>query len=189
MKLKKLTPFWLAVIYYWYLFWDFPPMERRPLRAMHRLGRQGRYSAYIMSDESGNTAAYAAAAKGPDGSFLLDYLAVCRGQRGIGKGTQMLELLLKEFSGKPVFVEIEDPDAVKAIAEKEQRLRRLRFYRRCSFRETGIRCSVYGVRYRILLSDENMSDEKAYLRLDALYRAIFSKSAYDTQVRFLSKID
>ena len=183
MKLKHLTFLGLAKVYYRHLFWDFPPSERRPLYKMKALRDLGRYDAWAMTDERGRTAAYATAAMS-DGDILLDYLAVCRGKRGKGHGSEMLRLLAEEFSGKTVFVEVEDPDTAPDENSREERVRRLRFYLRGGFSDSGVRCVVYGVPYAILLAGEKLSTERAKSRLDNIYRNIFSAEAYAGHICF-----
>ncbi|MBR6790734.1 MAG: hypothetical protein IKM31_07705 [Oscillospiraceae bacterium] len=177
MHLEKLNFRRLKMVYRRYLFWDFPASERRPIWKMRRLWKKGLYAAWVMADEKGKILAYAAAAV-LDGDVLLDYLAVVRGKRGSGCGTKMLELLKEEFSGQTVFLEAEDP----ADGDPTKR-RRVDFYLRGGFADSGVRCNVYGVDFVILTNTALPSDE-AKSRLDRLYRAVFVPKAYWKHIRF-----
>ena len=182
MKLEKLSPLRLTAVYYRHLVYDFPVEERRPLYKIFRLMMLDRYDFYAMRDGKELLAYGAVARAGED--MMLDYLAVCRGKRGQGHGTRMLALLEREFAGKAVFVEVEDPDIPCSEEERRIRLRRLRFYQRSGFRDSGVRCDVYGVDFMILFRGPEMSAGEAHRRLDRIYRAIFTPKAYDEHIRY-----
>ena len=70
---------------------DFPPAERKPLQAMERMRRIGRYDplGYYSGEK---LLGYAFLWRDRAGEYvLLDYLAVCPEGRGQGTGTAMLE--------------------------------------------------------------------------------------------------
>lgn len=182
MKLVTLSPWALTALYFKHLCRDFPPAERRPLPSMLNLRRRGLYQAYAMKDRGGETAGYAAVAAGKNGALLLDYLAVCAGRRGGGEGSILVSLLDKRLAKAPLFAEVEDPDATKDPNERKIRLRRIRFYLKNGFCDTGIRCRVFGVRYQILALHPHGDAKKA---LDAIYRTLFPKMIYEKQIQYL----
>ncbi|MBQ4051687.1 MAG: GNAT family N-acetyltransferase [Oscillospiraceae bacterium] len=142
----------------------------------------GRYDFWAMRDGK-ELFAYGATARA-DGDVMLDYLAVCRGRRGQGHGTHMLALLEQEFADKAVFIEVEDPETSCSDGERQIRLRRLRFYQRAGFRDSGVRCNVYGVDFMILLKGPKMCESEAQRRLDRIYRAVFTPKAYAGHIRY-----
>ena len=132
---------------------DFPPAERKPLSAMERLCRAGRYDplGYYVGDA---LLGYAFLWRDRSGAFvLLDYLAVCPEGRGQGLGTAMLEGLAGRCRDcRAVLVEAEAPGEDAAPEENALRLRRLNFYRRAGFRDLGWRVRLFGVWYVLLSS-------------------------------------
>lgn len=177
MQLNRLTFPGLKSVYRRYLFWDFPAAERRPVWKMKRLWDKGLYCAWTMT-EGREILSYAAAAK-LDGDILLDYLAVVKQKRGRGFGTAMLKLLMEEFSGQAVFLEVEDPTDGDPLKR-----RRLDFYLRAGMLDSGVRCRVYGVDFLILTNME-LPAVRTKERLDRLYRAVFVPEAYEKHIRWL----
>lgn len=179
MILKELQPAGISRIYHRHISRDFPPMERRPLQGMLQLRRRGLYSVLILED-GGELAAYAAlAGSGEEGAYLLDYLAVPPALRSRGWGGRMLSALADAVPGA-MLVEVEDPDA--AIGDdREDCLRRIAFYARSGYADTGIRVRVWGVDYRIL--GRGMDDDAAE-KLDAVYRKIYPDLIYRSQIHY-----
>jgi hypothetical protein len=144
-ELSLLTLEQVRDIYQEHMTVDFPPAERKPLAVLERLYAQGRYRPYGLFD--GQTLlAYAMLWRdGPEDPVLLDYLAVCRGGRGKGTGSRVLELL------RPIcpnlFAEVEDPQAAPDEANRLLRERRVAFYRRAGLVTLDYQAEVFGVRY------------------------------------------
>ncbi len=61
----------------------------------------------------------------------LNYLAVVKEKRGQGIGSAILSWIKKKFSNKPIAVDVENVD--KNAANAEQRIKRLRFYKKNGF--------------------------------------------------------
>lgn len=65
------------------------------------------------------------------------YFAVTKEERGQGLGQRILSRLLDRNGDKPIILDMESPD--QTCENLEQRLRRLRFYGRNGFHDTGVR--------------------------------------------------
>ncbi len=156
---------------------DFPPSELRPYSNMIYLLERGEYRCFV-AREAGEILAYAFFAV-KDGAVLLDYLAVDSSCRGQGVGSRFLSGLKdvsKQFGGSHILIEAESVESAVTPEQTEERERRLRFYRRCGCRATGVYSLLFGVEYQILclpLSDGGApGQEEVNSGLESLYRMI-----------------
>jgi len=128
MELKEIkTPLeWMKL---WKLYMQaFPECERKPLRLVWKVRKQGKTDVWIIEQE-GKFAGFAIVMKDAD-LVLLDYLAVCDNKRGGGLGSRTLQKLWEKYPGKRFFLEIEN---VYVPAENlDERKRRKRFLGRFS---------------------------------------------------------
>ena len=133
---------------------DFPANELKPLSMLEKAMDRGDYltlGAFIPDRPDSGPAAYAFFAA-PGDAALFDYLAVRRDLRDCGVGSAFLRALsptLDRF--RTVLLESDDPDSAAEEGERTRRLRRLAFYERNGLRDTGVRGSVFGADYRILV--------------------------------------
>lgn len=149
MQVESLTRQQTRKIYNDYLRKDFPDCERRPLHSILRAMRRGIYDCFALT-EDGQVMAYAFFVRLNE-DFLLDYFAAVEGKRGSGIGTEFLGLLQEKLrTARYVLAEVEDPDAAQNEKEREERIRRIRFYERSGFMDTGVRARTFGVEYRII---------------------------------------
>ena len=88
--------------------------------------------------------------------FLL-YLAVPEELRSEGYGSRMLDAFRKTYSGRVFFLNTEPAD--EEAENAEQREKRLSFYRRNGFEETGYQLLDQGDRYSILSSERPFRKE------------------------------
>ena len=70
--------------------------------------------------------------------FIL-YLAVPSELRSQGYGAKIVEDVRKQFGEKNVVLHVEDPTEVEDKKRKEERIRRIKFYERLGFTDTGYR--------------------------------------------------
>ncbi len=127
---------------------DFPPAELKPLKRINRMFADGRYDV-VAQKIKGDMLAYACLYHGSTPA-LLDYYAVIEGHRGRGAGSAFLhELLSSRYAQNGVMAELEAPAQAIDAADRELRLRRVRFYERLGFQATGTSATVFGVTYDI----------------------------------------
>ena len=173
MTLRALTEAELISVYEKHLVFDFPPAEVKPLPRILELFHAGSGEGRGLFGESGDLLAYALLAETADAAFL-DYLAVVSAARNAGLGSRFLTGLLSELpEGRPLLLEVEDPQGAASEEERCLRIRRLGFYRRCGVLPTEVRSSVFGVGYRILCSDPALPAERVRAALGSVYALLF----------------
>lgn len=159
---KRLSETEISDIYTRYLVYDFPKNETKPLSAIKKALERGIYEAYGMY-EGEKLAAYAFFVR-CEGSYLLDYFAVTAERRGQGYGSLFLKKLKEIFKdADSVTAEVEDPERAEDGNEKETREKRLSFYLRAGFCDTGVRVRTFGVDYMIIeMLPQGRTDEKEF---------------------------
>ena len=127
----------------------FPAAERKPFSVIRKCRTMGKSDVWRIC-QAGKFLGFATTVN--SGSLiLLDYLAVVRARRGQGVGSGAMAALLNRYSGKGVFVEIENPFA----EGPDQKLRQHRkaFYQRCGMEPMGVMAEVFGVEMELLGRD------------------------------------
>ena len=170
MQLRKLNDYELEELYNTYMVNDFPATERKPLAAIRRLVKTGRYDP-LAAEEDGRLRGYAMVWTAPEGQgSLLEYLAVLDGQRSGGLGGRVLDCLGKRYTH--LFGEAEAPDDPDP-AINDLRRRRLGFYQRNGFRVLNYECALFGVHYNCLYRGPEPDDGAVLAMHQAAYDRIF----------------
>lgn len=130
----------------------FDPAELKPLWRIRDMAERGVYAMfgfYSKDAPAPRLLAYACFYTGAEAA-LLDYYAVVAEARGNGVGSAFLNALLAaEQDYLPLFIELEAPEMAVNHSETEQRMRRIRFYQRLGFSDTGKRVTVFDVPYHL----------------------------------------
>jgi len=170
-------------IYRKYMKKDFPKDELKPLPMILKSLDDGIYSC-IGLECDGKICGYAYFVC--LGTYtLLDYFAVIPEKRGIGYGSEFLRLLSDFFSRySMVLVESENPEYAEDEDDRIKRLRRIDFYIRNGFRDTGARALLFGVRYVLLEPEISVHHDikeicSAYL---GHYRAVLPEKMFAENV-------
>lgn len=140
----------------------FPRCEKKPfsmIRAMHKKGK----SDVWYCEDRGNFVGLVITINGPD-KVLLDYLAVHRKHRGQGVGSELLRQMRQQYTGKGVFLEIEQ--VIESAENYEERKRRKRFYLSNGMTELGVLVELFGVDMELLGYDCKLTFEEYH----AFYR-------------------
>ena len=155
---------------------DFPRDEVKPLSSIEKALRRGEYRCYgaFGRDELLAYAFFVVLDGEKEPKYLFDYLAVCRGRRNQGVGSQFLQSLMAgPLQGAAcVLLEIDHPDFAKTAEERETRLKRERFYLRNGLRDTGVTANVFHVEYKIL--DLPVAEKKSAAQVRALYSRLYA---------------
>lgn len=177
-QIKKLELEELKRIYKEYIREDFPRNERRPISAMAKMTKEGKYASYGLYNED-DLLAYACYILLEDEDYaLLDYFAVIPGLRGNGIGSGFLQDLKKFVPVKKgTFIEAESPDSAKDSDEMQIRRKRIDFYLSNGAMMTNSKCQLFGVDYNILyISREDgatLSADRINLAVEGMYREMY----------------
>lgn len=167
MELKLLRPDQLSRVYNRDLRRAFPAAEMKSLWLLRRLMDKGYYRPYACF-EGDEIIGEAFLWTGRPGWAMLDYLCVVPGRRNDGLG-QKIQLALREAEPGTVFVgEAEEPaDAPDpGLAE-----RRLGFYHRFGWRDSGYEADIFSAHYRCLyLADREIPPEELMEQHNFIYR-------------------
>ncbi len=125
----------------------FPECERKPFDVMASAIGHGLDMCAI---EEGGSFVGLAITLVHGGVALLDYFAVAPHRRGCGIGAAALDLLKEKYSGQALLIEIEDPS--DECDNREIRVRRLGFYRRCGMKIMPYKVYFYGTKMLTLTS-------------------------------------
>lgn len=184
MQIVSLTTEQIRKIYREEMVLDFPDDERKPLMMILKSRAEGTYACFGAFDSDSLVGYAFYAVHGQD--YLLDYLAVVRGMRDRGIGSQILLLLANQLEeSASVLVEVEDPRSADTEEEAQLRRRRMRFYIRNGFRDTGVTAWTFGVEYRLLELEKNgcRSEESIRELYRSHYKAMVPKPMYEKNIR------
>lgn len=184
LTVEKLTLSQMEEVYHTDMEKDFPESELKPFAQIAELFAQGNYEGYGFF-EDGTRMAYAFFSKGNLGKYvLLDYLAVCSHCRSKGYGSQVLPLLqetMKAYDG--ILGEVETPEFGHDEEERAVRERRMRYYHRFGFADTGLYCTLFGEHLSIICWGRKKAEDSAiYQAMDDIYQVMFNKKVYPGQV-------
>ena len=153
----------------------FPAAELKPLSAIRRMWREGRYKPYCLFDGD-DIVGECFLWLGHPGWALLDYLCVSPKVRNAGLGALILAKLREVEPGTVIFGEAEAPEHAPDPAMAK---RRLGFYARNGLRTAGYDTEVFGVHYKTLyLADRQIADEALMKEHDFVYWSSFEPVKY-----------
>ena len=179
MQIEKLSKKQVKKLYRKSLRKDFPRSERKPLHVILRSIRRGIYECYGLMQ--GKEAVSYAFFVRQENSYLLDYFATLAAYRNQGLGAQFLSLLHTRFAQADcVLGEVEDPAFAATQADKELQTRRLQFYLRNGFVDTGLREKAFGVPYILIAMSLGKTHDAVWLdeSYHKLYRCVLSEKWY-----------
>lgn len=140
----------------------FPREEKKPFSMIRSMYKKGKSDVWYL-EEKGKFVGLVITINGPD-KVLLDYLAVTKKYRGCGFGSETLQQMREQYTGKGVFLEIE---TVTEEAENyEERKRRKHFYLSNGMTELKVHVELFGVEMELLGYDCTLTFEEYH----AFYR-------------------
>ena len=172
-------------IYYSYMTRDFTPDELKPMISINKAWERRAYEALLLLKED-IVLGYAFFVR-LNRDYLLDYFAIAEDFRNMGLGT----VFLKQFSdfisdADCIAAEIEDPECAENEKDKEMRDKRLLFYLRSGYRETGVKSKVFGVDYCILEAPNAREHSQTGIR--SIYTALYQSILPEPFFRFKFQI-
>ena len=159
---------------------DFDADEIRPLFSLRESWKRKEYVCYGLCGSAGLLAYAFFVRRGRH--FLLDYLAVSEAHRGEGLGSIFLKQLSDRIpEADCVLVEAQDPAAAQEEEERTLRRRRIGFYLRSGFYDTGLRSRIFGVDYCLLnvSSEDCLSVPELRKIYTDLYRSMLPPEFFD----------
>lgn len=155
---------------------SFPKEELKPFSLLLEKSREGK-GEMLYIEKNGEFAGHALMAV-CDNMALLDYFAIDENKRGQGLGSEALELIKKRYEDKLFFLEAE---SLKVPCDnREQRERRIKFYRNCGMVENGTFVEVRGVAMEVFVPEKKISFEQ----YKELYRKVYGEEIC-SQVKLL----
>lgn len=135
----------------------FLPAERPPFSLMLRLKRPSFYAVY----DEGKYVGIAFLLKNGDLLYVF-FLAICKRYRNKGYGSAVLGRIQDDYPSKRIFLLADE--AAPSYPDFELRKRRLAFYARNGFVDSGLIITEFGVRYHLLALNNVSVSEKEFLQ-------------------------
>ena len=163
---------------------DFDPQEIKPWSQIKKLWNRNEYICHALTD-AGEILGYAFFVQ-INSNFLLDYFAIEENYRCSGLGTLFLNQLANRLQDAACIVcEVEDPDKAVTPEDRHLRERRLHFYLRNGYRQTGVVARVFGVDFLILEipTGKVYTSEEFCEIYTEIYRSIHPPLVFQAQFR------
>ncbi len=160
MELRELDINEITDIYNNLLVNDFPKNEVKPLNRIISMNERKINTCYGLY-ENNEFVGYAFFVK-INKSYLLDYFAIAKEQRGKGIGTKALALIKESFEGKVdvILIESENPEYAKNMEEFKVQSNRINFYLKSGCNMTKIKANTFLSEYNILTICDKVENEK-----------------------------
>ena len=130
---------------------SFPPDEQEPIERLLTLAKKPMVNFWAYYDDD-VFCGMIYVVESTDALFVL-YLAVPDHLRSRGYGAAIIEDVRGIFGGKDMVLHVEDPN--ESPENADQRIRRIRFYERLGFQDTGYRLSPEGTTFWLISTAEN----------------------------------
>lgn len=213
MKLDTLTAEQIKEVYETRMKEDFPPDELKPLPMIYKLLETGNYECLgLFWEESEGTNSFAKVPKKQNENFshadcekklagytflnkvgsdyLIDYLATFPNQRNQGLGGIMLQLLCDKLkTATSILGEVENPAMEQNEVLRNLQSRRVQFYLRNGFWDTGVTATCFGVPFLLIETGHGgrHSQEEIQKLYKMHYKTMLPKNLYEENV-FVSYI-
>ncbi len=187
MELKKLDKEMVITLFNERLIKDFTEEEIKPLEVILKAMDDGIYD-FLGFYDGENIVGYTCLVR-VGMNYLVDYVAIYPEQRNKGIGSKMLSQLGEYLTDAClVIVEVEDPDHAKDKEEKDLQQRRIEFYKRNGYKDTGLRVKCFGVPFVIMETAESISVENSALwaTYQSFYRVVLPKEMFENSLELLA---
>ena len=190
MKLIHLNKNDVTALYHERMVNDFIEDELKPLWVIHNAMDEGNYEPLGLSDGAELYGYTFLVRLGRN--YLVDYLAIFRDVRNQGIGSEMLGLLGNYLAdAEMIMLEVEDPAFAENEVLRNIQERRIKFYNRNGWSDTGLRVRCFGVSFIVLQTKESGSMDRDALweTYQSFYRAVLPKTMFDRNIEYLGFID
>ena len=155
---------------------SFPQIERFPVLLLGILTLKSNVYALAFFDQE-RVVGFSYFFVNDETVFIL-YLATNDRVRSKGYGTQMVNYIKENFRNREIFLDVEAPD--EEASNKEQREKRIEFYLKNQIYETNNFFEYDGVRYEILCTNQNFTEENYVKNLKGFFRIFKNKKMKST---------
>jgi len=188
MQIQNLNEDQVKEIYYRHICEDFPADERKPYWKIQQYLRKGKYLCLGMFGQEGELLVYAFFMKTANvqDPLLLDYYAVVSNKRSHGYGSIFLRLLGDHIT-QNIVGEVEDPSATRVAEERTNRQRRIGFYLKNGFVDTGVRCKFFGVQYCMMCKMHDVQKNLDIRAIRKFYDMVYKNAFPANRLRFWKK--
>ena len=163
MKLKKLSIEQIEKVYTERMKEDFPPAELKPLGIIKQCLDKDAYECLGLFDGE-SMQGYAFLLK-RENDYLIDYLAVCPECRNEGIGGKLLGRLGEYLAeAESIIAEVEDPAFEEDDEKRVLCKRRMEFYYRNGFEDTGVKAVCFGVHFILIETGVNAVHSKEQIK-------------------------
>ena len=161
----------------------FPAGERKPFSMLLRMRRKQKANLLVIHEtKTGKVVGLAFFLKYKE-DVLFDYFAVIPECRNKGYGSVVLEKIKEYYSGRRIFGEVEVPD--KNADDYNNQLRRMEFYKRNDFKETGIVIDMNGCELQIMyVGEKPVSYEEYRIFIDKVFGFFGRKYARAIRLKY-----
>ena len=151
----------------------FPEKERRPLNKITASYHDGVEKIFKIVSNN-DAVGFILLEKLPSHPYYIDYFAIFTEYQGKGYGTEVIQLLKKEYIDSGIIAEIEKVEATDFITQK-----RLEFYTRNGFKTIDSEYFIYGVTFMPIVL--GVVEEKE--TLDKIYRDYYIANTSEELVK------
>ena len=186
MKLIHLNKNDVTALYHERMVNDFIENELKPLWVIHNAMDEGNYEPLGLSDGAELYGYTFLVRLGRN--YLVDYLAIFRDVRNQGIGSEMLGLLGNYLAdAEMIMLEVEDPAFAENEVLRNIQERRIKFYNRNGWSDTGLRVKYFNVPFIVLkqINCQGMDWNRLWEIYQAFYRSVLPKKMFDENIKYL----
>lgn len=175
MNIEKIDREKIVEIYNTYMINDFPKSELKSYEFIVELLDKKSYDCYGFYD-SKELIGYVFFAY-CNKYILVDYLAVLKKYRGMGMGSNILNIVANKFLKDYELILLEVEDIAYAMSDKDKQIRekRIDFYLKNNVNMSNVRSRVMTDNYNIMYFKQKkvMDDEKIMKSVEKVYLSVF----------------
>lgn len=160
---------------------SFPAAEKKPFWLIRKKCHEGIMEMFAIVDRENTFAGLAIFIYYKD-MVLLDYFAIEPSLRGMGKGSEALELIKQKFTDKRFFLEIES--VYEDCPDLKNRQNRRKFYLANGMQSQNYLVLLFGTEMELLSAGASVQ----YEEYEMMYREIFTERATRKHIQFLRNV-
>lgn len=169
MEVEKIEIKEMEILYANHLVYDFPQNELKSFETIKKSFNNHQSECLILKDKQ-KIIAYSVFVWKQPKVKILEYFAVTKENRGKGMGSLMISMLMDYLKIDELIIESEDPDMSIDKKEKEIKQKRLSFYRKNNFKESGLKLKLGDVNFVIFRYNNHLTKDELLEEIKAVYQ-------------------